>query len=61
MDSNITINHDLSKPIGDIGRCANYSKAKELLGWEPKITLEELINEMILNDKEIARKELSGK
>ena len=30
------------------------SKAKKKLGWEPKTTLEELISEMIKNDKEIA-------
>ena len=35
------------------------SKAKAVLGWEPKITLEEMIKEMILNDKEIAQRELN--
>ena len=34
------------------------TKAKEKLGWEPKITLEELINEMIIHDKQIAQKEV---
>ena len=34
------------------------NKAKEKLGWEPKSTLEELISEMIINDKEEAKKEL---
>ncbi len=33
-------------------------KAKEKLGWEPKFSLEELISEMIINDKEEAKKEL---
>ena len=32
-------------------------KAHEKLGWEPKITLEELISEMISHDKEEARKD----
>ena len=32
-------------------------KAKKNLGWAPKITLEEMISEMIHNDKEEARKE----
>tara|TARA_B100002019_G_C21223274_1_gene575950 strand:- start:211 stop:1281 length:1071 start_codon:yes stop_codon:yes gene_type:complete len=32
-------------------------KAKEKLGWEPKITLETLISEMLTNDLEIAKKE----
>ncbi len=47
MDSIIEIKHNLSKPIGDIGRCANYSKAKELLGWEPSIFLEEGISDIV--------------
>ena len=47
VDSNITINHDLSKPIGDIGRCANFNKAKDLLGWEPSIFLEEGISDLV--------------
>jgi len=33
------------------------SKAKLVLGWEPKITLEEMIEEMIINDKDIAHRE----
>ena len=33
------------------------SKAKAVLGWEPKISLEEMINEMIINDKDIAHRE----
>tara|TARA_Y100000589_G_scaffold330271_1_gene379395 strand:+ start:363 stop:1451 length:1089 start_codon:yes stop_codon:yes gene_type:complete len=37
------------------------SKAKEKLGWIPKITLEELIHEMIVNDKEQALEEFKKK
>ena len=33
--------------------------AKEKLGWEPKITLEELVSEMVKFDKEEAQKELT--
>ena len=35
------------------------SKAKNLLGWKPKITLEEMIKEMIQNDRKIGQRELS--
>ncbi len=35
------------------------SKAKKILGWEPKISLEEMVNEMIKKDKEIAELELN--
>jgi len=33
------------------------SKAKEKLGWEPKISFEELVREMMENDLEIARRD----
>jgi len=32
------------------------TKAKKKLGWNPSITLEELVSEMIINDKEIVSK-----
>ena len=35
----------------------NSNQAKEELGWEPKTSLEELIEEMIIYDKEEAKKE----
>ena len=35
----------------------NSLKAKEILGWEPRITLEEMIEEMISNDIKEAKKE----
>lgn len=41
----ITIFYDTSKPEGDKARSADYSKAKFILGWEPKITLEEGLRE----------------
>ncbi|MCB2052431.1 MAG: NAD-dependent epimerase/dehydratase family protein [Novosphingobium sp.] len=35
---NIEIHFDETKPMGDLGRCADYGKAREVLGWEPKIS-----------------------
>ena len=35
----IDIQYDTSKPEGDRGRCADYSKARDLLGWEPTVSL----------------------
>ena len=35
------------------------TKAKSILGWEPKITLEEMIEEMIFEDKKSAQEEFS--
>jgi GDP-D-mannose 3',5'-epimerase len=36
----IKIQYDTTKPEGDRGRCANYSKAKRILGWQPNVGLE---------------------
>lgn len=33
--------HDLTKPEGDFGRAADCSLAKKILGWEPKVSLED--------------------
>ena len=41
------ISFDLTKPIGDIGRFADSSLAREVLGWKPKISLEDGINTLI--------------
>ena len=32
--------------------CGDYSKAQEVLGWEPKVSLEQMVKIMILHDKE---------
>lgn len=42
----IKIKYDLSKPEGDKARAADYSKAKNILGWEPKVTLDDGLSEM---------------
>jgi nucleoside-diphosphate-sugar epimerase len=54
----IDIFYDLSKPEGDKARSADYSKAKEVLGWEPKTDLREgleqqydWINKQVKNGK----------
>ena len=47
INNNIKLTHDLSKPVGDIGRCANFQKAKRIIGWEPKVSLEEGISDLL--------------
>lgn len=37
----IEIFFDITKPEGDKARSADYSKAKEVLGWEPRVQLED--------------------
>ena len=38
---NIEKKHDLTKPVGDLGRAADCSLAEEVLGWKPKVGLDE--------------------
>jgi len=35
----IEVAYDLSAPEGDQGRCADYTRAQELLGWAPRVPL----------------------
>lgn len=41
----IDIFYDTTKPEGDKARSADYSKAKAILGWEPKVSLEDGLKE----------------
>lgn len=41
----ITPFYDTSKPEGDKARSADWTKAKEILGWEPKVKLEDGLRE----------------
>lgn len=42
----IEIQYDTSKPEGDRGRCADYSKARSLLGWEPRVEMRDGLAEL---------------
>ena len=44
---NLSIEFDSSKPAIKTKLCLNSSKAKYILGWEPKISLDEGINKTI--------------
>ncbi len=35
------IKYDKKKPVGPVSRTANISKAKKVLGWQPKVSLDE--------------------
>lgn len=41
----IDIYYDTTKPEGDKARSADFSKAKDVLGWEPKVKLEDGLRE----------------
>jgi len=47
VDPEIRIHFDKSKPIGDKGRCADYSKAKAVLGWQPTISIDDGLRQLI--------------
>lgn len=36
----IDIVYDTTKPEGDLGRCADYAKARDVLGWHPHVAFE---------------------
>jgi GDP-D-mannose 3',5'-epimerase len=37
----LSLSFDSSKPEGDAGRCADYSRAREMLSWHPSVSLRE--------------------
>jgi GDP-D-mannose 3', 5'-epimerase len=37
----LIVKHLLEKPAGDLGRSADYSKARKILGWAPKVELKD--------------------
>tara|TARA_A100001388_G_scaffold218593_1_gene169157 strand:- start:69 stop:1067 length:999 start_codon:yes stop_codon:yes gene_type:complete len=47
IDSSIKIEYDLSKPVGDVGRRANFGKAKLLLEWEPFVQIDEGLKDLL--------------
>ena len=57
-DRRLTLDFDLTKPEGDRGRCADYSKAKAILGWEPTVDIGEGLSSM--KDWIVARMSANG-
>ncbi len=57
MDTVIRINERYFRPTEVEELLGDSTKAYEKLGWKPQITLEELVSEMIENDKNEAMKE----
>lgn len=43
---NIGLRFDTSRPTGDLGRRADFSKARALLGWEPRVGLAEGLTQL---------------
>ena len=52
-DSNIDIKSDNNETFKEVDKLIiNSSKAKHTLGWEPKISIDEMVNETVLWEKE---------
>lgn len=56
----IKIQYDDSKPEGDRGRCADYSKAKAVLGWERGLTWSQALQVSIGGLKGVSSRAVSG-
>lgn len=48
------------RPVEVVYLKGDYSKAKNVLGWEPKVMLDELVTRMVTNDIELIRKKQHG-
>lgn len=53
----IEIKFDVTKPEGDVDRAADWTKAKDILGWEPTIGIEEGIRRTYAWCEEVLQKE----
>lgn len=47
-NKNIEIKYDLTKPEGDKARSADFTKAKNILGWYPQVSLEQGLQKQYL-------------
>lgn len=56
----ITLDKGYERPTEVNDLLGDYSKAKKILGWEPKISFPELVKEMALHDDFLAEKEAIG-
>ncbi len=46
VNPSLAIEFNTDRPEGDRGRCADYTKARELLGWEPKVVFADGVGKM---------------
>jgi GDP-D-mannose 3',5'-epimerase len=47
VDPDIRIYFDTTKPVGDRGRCADFSKATAVLGWRPSVDLGKGLRQLV--------------
>ena len=51
----VRVNPKFYRPVENEDLLGSAAKAKEVLGWEPKYTLEKLVEEMVLADIELVK------
>lgn len=56
----IDVDPKFMRPLEKLNPVGDYSKAKKLLGWEPKHTIDDIIKEMINRDLTEMRKQTEG-
>lgn len=54
----VVLDNKYKRPAEVDALCADNSKIKSILGWEPEYTFEQLVDEMIEYDMKLAQKEL---
>lgn len=57
----VTIDERFFRPIDTLPFQADYSKAKEVLGWKPKTTFKQLVKLMVMNDLKLLKTEKNGR
>ena len=58
-DDWITVSEDLMRPAEVYALCGDAAKARQALGWEPTVTIDEMIGEMV--EADLARHAASGR
>lgn len=56
----IDVDPKFMRPLEKLNPVGDYSKAKKLLGWEPKHTIDDIIKEMLNRDLTKIRKQTEG-
>ncbi|KAK7756051.1 hypothetical protein SLS62_001994 [Diatrype stigma] len=51
----VRVNPKFYRPVDNVDLLGSAAKAKEVFGWEPKHTLEQLVEEMVLSDIELVK------
>jgi GDPmannose 4,6-dehydratase len=52
--SMIQVNPEFYRPVDVVNLCGDSTKARDILGWVPEFTLQDLVNDMCRSDMEMA-------